>query len=364
MRNQRMLRRGGVGVCAWTLIGVGAVAGAAFGQHDSGMARPIRADAYGNARPWYPLRRSVGGFSSDSQLEAARGLRPFGRRQSRRGAGAGFLLPGEALARLAPRPTGRIPGFGAISPTMAEGFKYYGGFGRRKGSGRTGVAAPLFARRYMLIEATAFSAPIRRVFLNRDLVAWPSDSLGAVGSVSGDEGEQGPFDVATPLEHVQQSVGNDHRRARENGWTWFQDGKYRQAARAFESVAALEPSDFESRIGELFSYASVGATRTSMVLMNQLHRRDPNPLGHDLSGRLVYKDPVEALQVEIRIRLFARSSGGVADAAALHVFVLWYLGQREEAKVAASNLAREHADSPYARWASWMEDTEQSGSGE
>ena len=213
----------------------------------------------------------------------------------------------------------------------------------------------------MLVEATARNAPVQRFFLKHDRLAWLSSSISTVPFVVSDESEAGPA-TATPLvDQLQRGVESAYRRARNNGWEWFRDGRYRQAARAFESAAALEPADFEARIGGLFSYVSIGAMRTSMVLLDQLCRRDPNPLGHDLNMREFYEDPMIARQVDIRTRLLARASGGVAEATALHAFVLWYLGEREEARAVAANLARDHAESPYVHWARLMEAAERSG---
>ena len=355
MDNLRTIPRGKVGLCAAILAGLWLAVEPAYSQNETGVWRPVRTDAYGNAMSWHPERRSVGSFSSEVQLQAVRGSQLAGRGRNRRGAGTYFSLPGHRRTAGRLNLLSRPPQFRAESPAARTGFRYYGGFGPRPGAPQTADPAVIFSRRYLLVEATARNAPVRRAYLDRGPFAAVPMSVDDVPATPGGESEPASSGATTLDDHLRRRVGDAHLRTRSNGWTWFTEGKYRQAARAFESAAALEPADFESRIGELISYVSAGAMRTSMVLLDQLCRRDPNPFAHQLRIGEYYEDPVEARQVIIRSQLFARSGSRGAGASALNAFVLWYVGEWEEAQSAAAHLARDHGDSPYAHWPTLME---------
>ena len=118
----------------------------------------------------------------------------------------------------------------------------------------------------------------------------------------------------------------------------------------------LQPSDAQSRIGELFCHLSVGALQTAVTVWAQLGRRDPNPFLHDLDLTARYGDAREAHRLRVQALLQVSPSSDDAVGRALFVPVLWYLGERDEAMVAARNLTRDFPDTPHAGWLAMMRD--------
>jgi hypothetical protein len=151
-------------------------------------------------------------------------------------------------------------------------------------------------------------------------------------------------------ERLQAGADLAHQRARASAWQHFREGDYRLASRGFEAAVLLQPSDAESRIGELFSHLSVEAVRTAVAVMGQLVRRDPNPFLHDLDLTSAYGDVADARRVRIQAQFQANAAEEGADLIALNVLVLWYTGDRDEAASAAAALVRDTPNTPYADW--------------
>jgi thioredoxin-like negative regulator of GroEL len=157
------------------------------------------------------------------------------------------------------------------------------------------------------------------------------------------------------LEHrLRSSADLAHQRVRAEAWEWFREGEFRRAARGFETAVSLEPADAESRIGELFSYVSVGAMRTALVVLRELKRHDDDPFLHDLNLTDAYGDPAQAQRLRLGLPLRAMVHSANPDARALYVLVLWYLGEHEEAIIGAAKLVREFPAGAYADWPTKM----------
>ena len=162
--------------------------------------------------------------------------------------------------------------------------------------------------------------------------------------------EDGEAEAPTLDDLLDRGDAAAQQRAKGEAWALFREGRYRQAPRAFESAITLEPLDFESRIGEVFCYLSVGATRTALALLGELVRRDINPFQHDLRMAERYGNVADVNQLRIQGRRWADAADQTAEANALYIFVLWYLGEREDALRAAESLAKRAPAKAYASW--------------
>ncbi len=307
-------------------------------------------DVYGNARPWRAERRIVGSFSHDVQYQATQGLQDLGMRVNQRGAQAGFSVAGDLFGQSRSVRYRAAPVFGAPTYAAQRTFAQYGGFGRRVRSTYEGDMSAVFSRRYALIEATSRAAPVRRALMRRGLRSVEGEADEGAPRLPTEGVADMPTAEPTLDEELSRGVSRSHGRVRDDAWAFFKDGEYRRAARAFESASAMEPTDYESRIGEIFCYASVGALRTATVLLGSLSRRDPNPFRHDLRVDEFFEDPIAVREIQLRCRVFSRSNHEVADASALYPFVSWFVGQREEAVSAAGELVRVFEGTTYADW--------------
>ena len=345
---QRACCRHGPGVLAICLL---ACAGAAWAQVERIPQHSL--DAYGNVRPVFRERRPVGVFQNEVQRQALQGYQMQGRRANRRGGATGFALPAELFAgsRLRGTRYGRSPS--DRSAALRSSFARYGGFGQRRGAHQSADIATVFSRRRALVTATSSNAPVRRALWSRGLGTSLPPYAGVAPTIA-TGAEFAPSSSVTLDQRLWQNTELRHRASREEGWAWFREGSYRRAARAFESAYTLEPMDVESRIAELFCYLSINSTRTTLVLLRELARRDSNLFLDelDIAGR--YGNRADARDVRLRAELYEQSGGGV-DPAALHAFVLWFLGERNEAIRAAAVIARDHSVTPYADWHDQMD---------
>lgn len=355
MDNQPRRRRRASQSGILTVLTAGLCSCPALAQGEFGAFRQGRADPYGNARPWYPERRTVGNFANEVQRQALRGHQLEGRRQNRRGVSALFRLSEDPFANPDGRRFRPAPRFGEPSPMTRKIFAQYGGFGRRSRSTQDQDLWSIFGRRHALIEATSRTAPVERALAARSFPAGLPAFAKAVPYAPLQADGTTVSQTPTLGERLRGGVARSYVRIRSDGWESFREGRYRQAARAFESAVLLQPRDLESRIGELFSYVSVGAMRTSVTLLRQLARREANPFGHELNLHDRYGYPVEAREARIRCQLFSQTGDDVTEAAALYAFVLWYMGEHEEAMAAATNLARKRDGTVYTDWVRQME---------
>jgi tetratricopeptide (TPR) repeat protein len=234
----------------------------------------------------------------------------------------------------------------ALSPAKRRAFERYGGFGkRRQGDDSSGI----LTRRYGLIAGSSLNAPVYRAISKGGGLVDVRSSLGRTPFLNADVGDV-EAEAPTLDDLLDRGDAAAQHRAEGEAWALFLEGQYRQATRAFESAITLEPSDFESRIGEVFGYLSVGATRTALALLGELVRRDVNPFQHDLHMAERYGNVADVNQLRIQGRRSAGAADPSADANALYIFVLWYLGEYEEAFRAAESLAKRAPAKAYASW--------------
>ena len=352
MKSPRMAFRPASSACALVFLLAWLIPHEATAQNVTTHYNPAsRTDMYGNARPAADERRLVGLFQNKIQREALRGYQYAGRRANRRGGLIQFAFRSDRARWSSLRGRAPVPSVspGAISPAMQQAFLRYGGFGRRAGQRQAGDIAMVLGRRTALIQATSLNAPVRRAMWELGstsglLTPMVSTPLGQTEVVEPSQ------DASTLDQALRHGVLRSYLRSRADGWTWFAEGNYRRAARAFETAALLEPADFESRIAEMFCYLSLGAMRTSARLLEQLARRDPNPFLHDIDIANRYGAVERSREVRLRTRLFAQANAGVASAEALHIFTLWHFGERDEAVGAAAGSSRDLTGSVYADW--------------
>lgn len=328
------------------------------------FAPPVSpADVYGNAQFGLPERRPLGLFQSETE-QAERGtFLSQNRRTNRRGGAALFALPGEllGLSTLSLLSEAISPSaLPEVSNRMRLAFRQYGGFRpRMTGSEPDGIATA-FGRRHALVAATSFNAPLHRAMARNGSMMGLRSSLARVPFVRRDSGAELPEPVTTLYQRLDRSTTRSHAATRNEAWLLFSEGRFRQAASAFESALTLDHEDFESRIGEIFCYASTGSIRTAAALMAALNERDDNPFLHDLNIIERYETPAIARQ--LRARAGAQvDSIEMADKAGLtatYIFILWYIDRRDDAIRGATTLARAVEGRLYADWPAKMKDAQ------
>ncbi len=311
-------------------------------------------DVYGNARPVYLDYRSVGSYRSERERLAFRGFQTLGRRMDRRGGYKQYALPGDVFTR----PRGRVPTQRSSlllvdmwSAEQRQTFKRYGGFGPRRVNPQAPGIASALERRRALIAATSLNAPVHRAGLTANATVGfrPMSSrvlLPPTGVVESEAAEP----TSTLEQRLRSGADLAHQRVRTSAWDWFRKGEFRRAARGFETAASLEPSDAESRIGELFSHVSIGAMRTALAVLRELNRHDEDPFVHNLNLTDAYGDPAKPQRLRLGLPFRAMGLSANPDARALYVLVLWYLGERDEAIIGATKLAGELSFGSYADW--------------
>jgi len=131
-------------------------------------------------------------------------------------------------------------------------------------------------------------------------------------------------------------------------------GEYRRAELAFESADVLDPGDLVSRIGQFFSLTGLGATRTARSVLYEINRRDPNPFLYPLNVGDILGDRRRVALLRVQTQMPSGAPRTNPDLAAMHAFVLWYLGERQEALSVARAIAEESPGSPFDAWVSKM----------
>lgn len=307
-------------------------------------------DAYGNVQPQLREWRSLGGiYQNEIQRDALLNYRTFGRGPDDRRGYLPFSLPGDAwsVALRAASGTGADPSVQSVlTPAKQRAFERYGGFGRRR---QSDDKFGLLTRRYGLIAGSSLNAPVYRAISKGGGLVDVRSSLARTPFLHAEDGEVA--EEAPTLDDLLDR-GDVAARQRSEGeaWALFREGQYRRAMRAFESAITLAPSDFESRIGELFCYLSVGATRTALALLGELVRRDINPFQHDLRMAERYGNLGDVNLLRIQGRRWADAADQSAETNAIYIFVLWYLDEREDALRAAESLAKRAPAKAYALW--------------
>ena len=321
-----------------------------------------RVDAYGNARPFYREFRDVGSYANEVQREALMGYQVRSRRDLRRGGVQPFALPGDpvrGLANPASRPLPFEQPSATLSPRRLRAMSLYGGFTDRSTAAPPGAGSAIL-RKHGLITANAFTAPVWRANL-RPQTRGPARQGPAEPPL--------PFDIVTtadsdePVTTLGQMLEARSQRSaeslRDSAWQNMRRGNFRRAARGFEIVHSLDSSDGLSKLGEVLAYLSSGARRTAQVTVQQLARRVDNPflLGLDLAD--VYGER-QRDQLRAMVQWARAVETESEHALAIRAIVLWYLGERDEARRAAKELAEDFPESLYAHWSQRMDDATQS----
>lgn len=327
------------------------------------MARPATRtstfDLYNNARPSYLERRQIGLFQNVTQRSLLRGFQSTNRRVNRRGGVLPFSLGGDRL-RAAAVGSGllsrRSLGGEAFSLSRAGAFDRFGN--RQSSSLPVGTAAAAIERRRNLLAGSSRNAPIFRA-----LQRMGRTGLGAQRTL-----EETPFVQAQPEtpepdepqtalhDFLNARADLDRSRLRSEAWEDFRSGKYLDAARSFATATRLDPSDNVSRTGELLCHVIVKMHRTALVVFNELVRHDENLFGHALEGSGVksaaplFGDPGQVGRLRSAARLRTGPSESNLDVRAMHLLMLWHLGETSEAQRGAVALSRDFPASPYAAW--------------
>lgn len=314
-------------------------------------------DSYGNATAGGRERRLIGSFTSRAQRGVLRGPQNLGRRINRRGAGTSFSLPGD-------RGGFGLAGFGALSSGRSGGSRRgsasrssttrFGGFRRRATGGRPDPLSALLQRPQALTAATAMNAPVHRAQSARPSGLGVYHSMSRVPFLEAPSGDEADTESATLYEQLSEGIRQSHEQSRASGWVFFEEGLYRRAARAFEAAVMVRPDDFESRAGVVVSYLSLGAMRTALASLGALNLRDANPFAHDLNLAGHFPNELKARQLRLQTQLYAQAHQGADAAVALHVFLVWYLGERDDAMRAGRVLQQSKSKTTFASWPSKM----------
>lgn len=327
----------------------------AAGRLAAQVAKPVTPtmafDAYGNARPPYRNRRSVGVFGNEAQRAILRGSQDFGRRVNQRGGFGVFSLAGDR--------GGFLSGVGGLVPAGRFTTRRLPAATRKGPRNRFGLAvrsgaveglAAIFQRNRGIVTSNApVYGVLMRSGVNLSLRATIERTPGMPAVPRADHGIELRID-----ERLRTEVASAQVRIHGEAWAWFRAGRYRRAAQAFEVVTLLSGDDPRSRIGELFSHLSLGAPRTAMVILYGLAVRSANPFVVDLDMTEEFSEP------RIVQSILSQGTGPAVEAAgadvrALRILILWYLGSREDARASAVRLADEFPGGSYADWPAFME---------
>ncbi len=325
----------------------------AFGQAGGSASEVVYpTDAYGNVQPVEGRWRPIGSFANDAERDAYQGYQTLTRRFGQRSGLEPFALPGDvwSVARLAATGTDSAPSVKPVlTPAKRKAFRRYGGFGARERTTDPDEPSDLLTRRHGLISATAHNAPIYRAMTRSNMFV---DLRSAVVRTPFLAPDVEPSSDAPPTLDERFDVTDRfaHQRLREEAWTLFREARYREAVGAFETAITLEPADHEARLGEIFTYLSLGARRTALALFGELVRRDEALFQHPLRVRERYGNVADANALQIQARPAAEDANQNDDVNALYTLVLWYLGVEEDALRAAEALAKRGPGKPYALW--------------
>lgn len=322
-------------------------------------------DEYGNARTSRKQRRSRVGteLTTPTSVGGGLGLRPRGVLPK----GADISDPFAYVSRPGAKPVSRLDLLLAsprpVPIWRQQVFRSYGGFATRQGIKPGTEGASAMARRYALIGAESINAPIiranwqsgftSRVRLELEKTAFDANEDSPVDELVLEDAAPEATTVATLEERLREDVLATASRLRTEAWDAFKEGNYRRAARTFDSASSAEKND-EARVGELFSHYALGAMSTASAVLFDLNRDSSNPFAIDVVMPEKFRRVDDVTRAKIQARLDAASAQSSADTAALAIFVLWFLKDREEAASAASRLAKHSDASAYATWPAKM----------
>ena len=345
-------------------------AGPVLGQADSFAEPATRFDSYGNARPVWRERRSLGPYASDAARTTFDTYQETGRPAERRGGLEAFSLPGDVPRGFTRRGTpirrsrSVVPGLASVPATVSvsRSFDRYGGFGRRAGSQQAGDLPTLLLRRYGLMQATSLNAPVHRARIYHTPESLGSGLGGTVSTLPMAPIEASPGrlpgadspPVGPLVEHLRHPLERAAEQQAELAWELFRKGAYREAARRFECVLTLEPTLREVRAGLVLCHVGVGATRTAVAVAAELARRMPTAFDEPLSLLGRFSNDAEARRLRLQSQLAMQAHPDAAAAVALHAFVLWTQEDRQAALRLTESVAGELSATVFAPWPSAM----------
>lgn len=340
--------------------------GAAYGSIPDAMAQNdryggfiSRIDQYGNADVGFDDRRVLDVYQNQAQRNALQRYQEFGRRPENRGEFLPYTFPNDDLRGTRPpswlyqRPTT------ALTPADQRTLTRFGGFGERPPLRYGGDIQSIFSRRNELLRATTQTAPVRRAMLQYNALTPLPDRLRSTPFFPGsrvDAKPSGPWSEASgdntswPAPEVTSEAGEGGRQevslaerlqsqaqafkeaALREGWTWFQAGEFRRAARRFDAAAALDRADLEPQLGRFFSYAALGSYASALTQLRFIAQRVPQPFVHDFSIRNKFTAESIALDFALQVRLQTQAGGDTPLLVVLNGVTLWYLGEREGAR--------------------------------
>jgi hypothetical protein len=129
-----------------------------------------------------------------------------------------------------------------------------------------------------------------------------------------------------------------HAQAVSAAWSRFREGQYRRASRMFQTAVLFNPGDLDSAVGEVFSEYNAGAFSTAQVVLAAMVKRFENPFASSLVVADRLGSAAFASELRTRTRLAVQVENLAPEVLALHALVLWYLGERAEAMIAARRL--------------------------
>lgn len=308
-----------------------------------------RVDAYGNARPIYNPRRSVGSFASEAQRQQARGFQLRGRREYQRGGEVPFAIAADRALRSYSRASSFRPSLPATNADTKRAFTLYGLDGNRPRYEVPLNLDILLSRRTDMLRATSSSGPIRKslaVYGPPPLMP-PDDDTVPIAA------EFPQVQSASLAESLRSRLDATTARLAEEAWSQFEAGSYRRALRAFESLAAVDAENLQARVAAVFCRASIGSMRAAATSVDHLVRGASGVFAEPLDCSGLYADD-RLRSLRVQWRLYSQANQAVARSAALHAFLLWFSGDRQSALSVATVVARDFPNSPFAAWPELM----------
>ncbi|RME36907.1 MAG: hypothetical protein D6788_10605 [Planctomycetota bacterium] len=320
-------------------------------------------DAYGNAQPIYRERRALSVYQNEVQKQILQSYQEYGRRPNRRGGLSPFSLTENFRRRrslLEPWLTLPLaaPSRSQILQRLQQqerAMRLYGGFGKRAPLPPGTEIQRAIERRTALIAATALTAPIRRAGLGE------GGRMATVGAVATGEPLSAASEVPPPARlptlearlasRVEALRAEAEKKAKED----FAAGRYRSAARYFETAQEFDPADVHPRMGELLCHLAMGSLQTAVRVFESLTKHVQNPFVMEADRLPRFSSTREAVRVRVVTQSLAGTPDAPAELLALDALVRWTLGDRREAAVVLDRIASAHPDTRYARWSALAE---------
>ncbi|MGB0715910.1 MAG: hypothetical protein ACPGXK_08530 [Phycisphaerae bacterium] len=324
-------------------------------------------DAYGNVRPAFLERRETGLFATQAQFDALRSFQERGRRNFNRGGQTPFTLAAsrelntgggiwQDARRIFALRADPVWGVAGGRTDRFTAFRRFGGFDTRQDEGQPAELLDILGRSNALTQANALNAPIDRAMWRLGTSSGFA-SLTAERPFSPEEVEEVPVEAPTLGEHVRQRTQFNLENSLERAWEAFGDGEYRRSLRLFQAASILGRDEGEPLVGEALSHLLSGSVSAATVHVRQLARRLDNPFMVELPPRLRNRLADDAILVRSLLitRRFSEANADTPEAVGLHVFLLWFAGQQEDAIRIAGTLPGVGPLTPFADWPEKLE---------